>query len=386
FFYFGSFSGNPFADFLLGLPGFTVNGVSASGGGISGKFKGYPVSAFVHDDWHVSSRLTLSLGLRWDYFGNFPEKNNRLANFIAANGGEFVLASSGGQVNTAQQLPGSQDYLSQFVPFITSEQAHLPRALYNSPKADFAPRVGFAYDLFGKQKTVLRGGYGMFYDPSTLNTLAIGLFSPPFFKLGQFPSFLLPASEASIHTVLNNVQPGQLAFANPRNPDWKDQYIHQWNLSIQQQLTQSLMFSVAYVGSKGTHLLENDFSFNYSAPGNPATASLRLPYPYLGPTTKLNAIGNSNYNALQLHAESRVWKGLTFTTNYTFGKSLDGDSLAQSLVNGQLQQDPTNLRLDYARSAFDVKHNFVANFVYSLPFTADDHWKHVVEGWQVTGI
>jgi hypothetical protein len=387
FLYFGSFTGNPFADFLLGLPGFALNGISATGGGTSGKFRGRPAAFFVQDDWHVSSRLTLNLGLRWDYFGNYSEDNNRLANFIhTPNGGAFVLASSGGTVNTADQIPGSQANLSKFVPFITSEEAGLPRSLYHTPKANFAPRIGLAFDVFGNQKTVLRAGSGIYYEPTTLNTLAIVLFSPPFFNLGQLPSFLLPASQASIHTVLNNIQPGQLAFAEPRNPDTKDQYLYQWNLSIQQQLTPSLMLSAAYVGTKATHLFESDFSFNYAAPGDPTTVQQRVPFPFLGPTSWINNIQNSNYNALHLHAEQRLWKGVTYNVNYTFGKSLDTDSLGQVLANGSLHQDPTNFRLDYGRSAFDVKHNFVANFIYALPFSAASHWKKMVEGWQVTGI
>jgi len=140
------------------------------------------------------------------------------------------------------------------------------------------------------------------------------------------------------------------------------------------------------VGSKGTKLYGNDFSFNLAAPGDPATVTSRLPFPQLAPATRLASIGNSSYNAFQMRLTERLAHGLTFVANYTFGKSIDDDSLGQSLDSGQLSQDPSNHHLEHARSAFDVRHNFVANFNYLLPFRASGGLKRIVEGWQFGGI
>ncbi len=380
FTYSGLFTRNNFADFLLGLPG-TSRG--RLGERITFHRNG-GWAAYFQDNWHLTPRFTLNLGLRWEYVGSPSEKNNRLANFDPVTK-RFILASEGGQVNTAQQIPGSQALLERFFSFVTSEEADLPRALYYRDLNNFAPRIGFAWDVNGNQKTVVRGGYGIFYNDATKNLLILQTSVPPFFQGIVVSGVGLTPAQASIHTVLN-VTPGATPGTNARDLNFRDGYAQQWNLSVQQSLTGNMVVEARYAGAKGTKLYSNDFSFNFAAPGDPATALARLPFPQLAPATRLASIGNSSYNALQMRLTQRLSHGFTFTTNYTFGKSIDDDSLGQSLESGQLNQDPTNRRLEHARSAFDVRHNFVANFTYNLPFRADGGLKRIVEGWQLGGI
>src|SRR5262249_4523250 len=208
---------------------------------------------------------------------------------------------------------------------------------------------------------------------------------PPFFQSIIVSSVGFTPAQASMHTVLI-VPPGATPGLNPRDLNFRDGYVQQWNLTLQQSLTNNLVVEGRYVGSKGTKLYSNDFSFNFAAPGDPSTVISRLPFPQLAPGTRLSSIASSSFHALQIRVTERLSRGLTFTTNYTYGKSLDDDSLGQSLDSGQLNQDPTNRRLEWGRSAFDVRHNFVANATYDLPFRADGGLKKLVEGWQLSGI
>jgi hypothetical protein len=380
FTYTGQFSGNNFADFLLGYPG-TSRGKL---GERTTFFRNGDLALHFQDNFHVTPHFTFNLGLRWEYFGSPSEKNDRLANFDPLTK-RFILASRGGKVNTDQQVPGSQALLATFFPFVTSEEAGLPRALYRRDLNDFAPRVGFAWDVFGSQKTVVRSGYGIFYNDATKNLLILQSSVPPFFQSIVRSSVGLTPAQASVHVVLN-VPPGAMPGMSARDLDFRDGYVQQWNLSVQQSLTSNLVAEARYVGSKGTKLYGNDFSFNLAAPGDPATVTSRLPFPQLAPATRLASIGNSSYNAFQMRLTERLQHGLTFTANYTFGKSIDDDSLGQSLDSGQLSQDPSNHHLEHALSAFDVRHNFVANFNYLLPFRASGGLKRIVEGWQLGGI
>ncbi|MBI3951631.1 MAG: TonB-dependent receptor [Acidobacteria bacterium] len=380
FIYFGTFTGNAFADFLLGLPGFSLAGQ----GDLTGRWRGGSLAFYYQDNWHVSPRLTLNLGLRWEYFGSPSESRERQANFDPVTR-RFILASEGSRVNTSQQLPGAQQFLEQFFPFVTSEEAGLPQSLFERDLNNFSPRFGFAWDVFNNQKTVLRGGYGLFFNQSTRNLLALQLTVPPFFNFARVPSFLSPPAQANVHVTLD-VPAGSNAFFFPLQTDYRDGYVQQWNLSLQQSITKDLVVEARYVGTKGTKLYTNDFSYNLAPPGDPATAVQRRPFPQFAASSRISSIANSSYNALQLRATQRLSHGLAFLVNYTFGKSLDTDSLGQSLENGQLGQDPRNRRLEWGRSGFDVKHNFVANFTYDLPLKAEGGWKRVVEGWQLGGI
>jgi hypothetical protein len=212
------------------------------------------------------------------------------------------------------------------------------------------------------------------------------LFTPPYFNAALIPGFLFPPPLASIHNTLA-VPPGLFPFFFPLNPEIRTPYIQQWNLSVQQEIAGDMVIEARYVGSKGTKLASLDTTFNLARPGDPTTVQARLPYPDFAPSTgQITAEGDSSYNALQLRATQRLWRGLAYSVNYTFGKSIDDDSGVQALESGGIRQDPYNRRSDRGRSNFDVRHNFVANLTYDLPFRADGGLKRLVEGWQIASI
>lgn len=379
--FFGTWTANPYADFLLGLAGFSISGQ----GSPTLHMRSGSAGTYVQDSWQVTPKFTLNLGLRWEYFGLPGDKDRRQANYLRDTN-EFVLASKDGQVNTELLYPGALANLKLLRSVVTSEEAGLPAALIKRDLNNFAPRIGFAWNVFG-QKTVVRAGYGVFFNEATLNQVSItALFTPPFFNVALIPSLALPLPLASIHTTFL-LPPASFPFFFPVNPDLRTPYIQQWNLSIQQELTKDFVLEARYVGSKGTKLSSFDYTFNLARPGDPATAQARLPYPDFAPSTgEVTTEADSSYNALQLRATQRLWHGLTYTANYTFAKSIDDDSGVLSFESGGLRQDPYDRRADRGLSNFDVRHNFVANFTYDLPFTSKGRLKQLAEGWQLTGI
>jgi hypothetical protein len=379
--FFGAFTANPYADFLLGLSSFSIGGQ----GSPTLNIRSGHAATYIQDNWQFRPNLTINLGLRWEYFGLPSDKDLRQANYLRDKN-VFVLASKDGQVNTEQQLPGALDNLRLLRDVITSEEAGLPSALFKRDLNNFAPRIGMAWSLFGN-RTVLRTGYGVFFNEATLNQVSTtALFTPPFFNAALIPGFLLPLPLASIHTTLAG-PPGAFPFMFPLNPEIRTPYIQQWNLSIQHELSKDIVVEARYVGTKGTKLASLDYTFNMAQPGDPATAQARLPHPDFAPSTgAVTAEADSSYNALQLRATQRLWRGLSYTANYTFGKSIDDDSGVQALESGGIRQNPYDRRADRGRSNFDVRHNFVANFTYDLPFTSEGRLKKLVEGWQLTSI
>ncbi|HLQ77625.1 MAG TPA: TonB-dependent receptor, partial [Terriglobia bacterium] len=213
----GVFSANPFADFLLGYPAVAT----ALTGDPLLHGRGYGLGAYIQDDWRVTPRLTLNLGLRYDVITPFTERDNKLANFSPEIGG-FVIAGSPGHVNPSadfSRFPG--------VPFKTAQELGYPDALTNGDYNNFAPRVGFAYSPLGT--VAVRGGFGMFYDTGLLGgRFGILGFNPPFTGLKLFlnfdPTTPIPA-QLSLVTPAANVVLGQGPQKNFPNA-----YLEEWNL------------------------------------------------------------------------------------------------------------------------------------------------------------
>src|SRR5215470_5074356 len=332
---------------------------------------------FIEDDWKVTSRLTLNLGLRYEYLGVFQEQGNRLSNFV----------------------PG--------VGLVRVGDAGLPD-LYQPDHNNFAPRFGFAYNLRGKGRTIVRGGYGLYYDTPSQDYFLLqgfqngGPSSPatnPLPGLGVF-NVTFPAT-ASIP-----FGPGVPIFGNATgtpptsnialfgvDQKLRTPYVHNYNFNVQQELRPGMVLQVGYVGSRGTKLFRVR-DINQATPGPAATRQLRRPFnsqfPQFSFIDYLETSANSNYNALQTTLQQRLTHGLNFHIAYTWSKSIDDAS--NGIYGGtrgvSFPQDSFNLRAERAVSSFDLRHRFSANLTYDLNLNRWlNSWpKHLTEGWQLSGI
>jgi trimeric autotransporter adhesin len=419
------------ANFLIGaVDGGLGNGQYTTGDPTMALKNGF-WSAYSQNDWRATRKLTINLGLRWEFQGPLTERYNRLSQFNL--GGVNETGTAG---------------LYQF-----SGVNGNPRWQTNANWKNFAPRVGFAYQL--GSKTVIRSAYGITYDMITgVGSGAQGFGSDGF----SSPAYvqIRPASGLDIlqNQYTNAFRSGGVtAGANPMNPvllgqnvtafirtDSKIPYTQQWNFTIQRELPGSLDLQVAYVGTKGTALAIQQTPVNqtndipqatlnsglgtYVATGiNPLTSLvtnpfygtiatnsnlnnstiqqqyLNLPYPAYGGVTRFqDRLGSSSYNALQVTVRRAFATGFQITGAYTWSKSIDfGGAYTAQVQTGATQgspfYSPTNQGLDRSISAFDSPQRVVISYLWELPLGKGKPFlantpvvNHIVGGWKVGGI
>jgi hypothetical protein len=411
-------TGNAVADFLLGYynnastfqPGpFTPSGET----GNLNQYHFLYVAPFFQDDWKVNNRLSLNLGLRWDYRSVPFEQGNKMF--------WFDTAQAGGGLCYADQALGSQSISALGGPIAPPGNGFYNYCGRHNPadgsKKPFAPRIGFAYRL--DDKTVVRGGYGLFFDSSETREIDdSGDIYPFVVRASPTPTTdpTLPKLTDDLFTpvTLHQVTPAQdgsqffavIISEKPRNP-----YVQQWSLSVQRELARNTTLEVNYVGNKGTHLLNRTNIGQPLPPTDPelcATSggtagdcpvATRRPYPNI---TSGNGFldsewdGYSNYNAANVKLEKRT-RSMAFLAVYTWAKSLDDKSAAAGLGATNAfagHMDEHDPRLDYGPSDFDVPQRFVASYVYQLPFGRGKKYGTsmnraadlAVGGWEVTGV
>ncbi|MEP6719399.1 MAG: TonB-dependent receptor [bacterium] len=349
-------------DFLAGNLG---GGRSARGNSNRNTFQNSH-AGYLQDTFRRNARLTLNLGLRWDYFGVIGEKNNLLSNFDRTNG--LVLVGS----------PG------------------LPR-LYKRDFNNFSPRLGLAWDLGGKGKTVVRAGWGLFYDAFSQDFFAGQL---PFNTFNPGPAFN-PVGSAPVlfsFSTVGTIQNGVAIFSGFGDSDvfavdrnLATPYVQNFNLNLQHELFKNGVLEVGYVGSHGTKL------FRYrdiNQPVNPSVSSARPfdngPFAPSGGTffyvNHLETTANSNYNSLQTSFTLRNRRGWSAGINYTWSHSIDNASDGQDYVANATQPD-NSYRADLERgnSNFDSRHRFVATASYNIPNFAPAH-PRLGQGWQLNTV
>ncbi len=311
---------------------------------------------YAQDDWRVTRTLTVNLGLRYDYNTVWSEQHGRMENF------DFATQS-----------------------FTTAGQA-----VYETPKHDFAPRVGFAWDPFGKGRTVVHAYGGLFYMPLQMGfglTTNIPEYSN--YNVDLFTAlFSSPPIPISYPAPNPRIVPGiQNVTIFPTHP--QDPLSTNWMFGVQQELFQDTVLTVNYVGNKATHMQAGvDFSGINLNPSNPNQSGRACAN--TAPAGCLYANENyepdvlsSTYNALQAQLRSNMGRKLNFQMNYTWSHEID------DLVNvfGGWS-DPFNINLDRASGDWDVRHNFTASVVYSLPELKDTNAfeHHLLGGWQASSI
>jgi hypothetical protein len=330
--------------------------------------------AYIQDDWRVNSKLTLNLGLRYDLFVPYVEVYDRQSNFDTSTG-KFVVASDDATINGIK----------------------VGRQLQTTPKKDFAPRFGFAYDLFGKGQTVLRGGYGIFWNNPLTGTSSQKPSNPPFLLSNSLSTTLLPALKLSAGIPAPPpVDPNRAPSGTTRSifdPEFADGYAQQWNLNLSQQLGRNYALELSYVGSKGTHLVIKD-DINQAPPVvGVNNADVNRPFITLDPglrsLSQVQSRGDSNHHAMLVKFSNRFSNGLLFVNSYTFGKTIDSVSDTEGTV-----QNAYDIARDRAVSDFDIKHNFTSSWTYDLPF-GKGKWiggninslaDKFIGGWQLSGI
>ncbi|MBL8172882.1 MAG: TonB-dependent receptor [Acidobacteria bacterium] len=345
-------TGNPLANLLFGLP--LVTGGARLDNAQHLRTESY--NLFVNDNYRITPKLTLSLGLRYE-FNSPPVDTEDRANIYDTATGKLVQVGASG----------------------------IPRGGYEADKNNFAPRVGLAWALGKDSKTVVRTGYGVYFDQSPLAPGEGLYFNAPYFDFRYY--YQSQQAPLTVYNPFPFNTPGQSApsaFAYDR--DLRTSYTQHWNLSVQHQLGNSTVAEVAYVGSKGTKLLS---SRDINQP-TPSTRQPNLPRnPLFSEITQQEGSGASNYHSLQARVQQRLAAGLSLLGAYTFGKSIDNASgVFASTGDPNYPQNSFNLAAERGRSGFDVRHRFSLSYSYDLPFgkNLNGAAKALLAGWQTFGV
>ena len=320
-------------------------------------------SGFAQDDFKVTPKLTLNLGIRYDFATPVYDAKNHLANFNPAGAGSLVFASDGSLYN---------------------------RSLVEPNHHNFAPRLGVAYQL--DPKSVVRAGYGIFYTPferiGSEDQLAL---NPPSFINNNIS---LPSTAAAPLFLLQNgfpanfLDPSQLVLTRVRiragNPDAPSTYVQQWSFGVQRELPAGMFFEADYVGTKSTHL---NTLRNFNQPINGV-----VPYPNFGQIEYRDPLGNAVYHGLDFTVERRFKGGLAFRAAYTWSKSIDNTAEHLSAYgSNSFSQNGRDFKSWRGLSDFDVPQRLVMSYVYELPFgkgkplASSGILSYIVGGFQTSG-
>jgi len=364
---FGSSPGvTPLGNFLAGTP---TGGFQYSGDSNRNTFENSH-SIYLQDSYRWSSRVTLNLGLRYDYYGLIQEKHGNFTNFNPLTGADILVG---------------QD------------------RLYQPDYDNVAPRVSVAWDVTGHQKTVVRAGFGIFYDAYSQDMFMGHLPFNSFYDPGPAYSGNAPhpisVAGTSGFTLgsgpVFNTFPSLMSDRFGVDQNLRTPYMENYNLNLQQQINRKMTLQVSYVGSQGHKLLR------FRDLNQPTLAMIQAydyhdngcctPGIFTGGGVYYNyeeASGNSIYNSLQTSFRIDNWHGLTSTFNYTWSHSIDDSSDGEDYVPNAAQPDNSQAtnRFNRGNSNFDVRNRLAWNFIYEIPNSSDSRFKIIRNGWGLNGI
>ena len=350
-------TGFDFADFLLGLPQTT----SARFGVPSNYLRSSVYNAFVQDDWRFSSKLTLNLGARYEYFAPFTEKYGHLSDLEIGPDFSSVSVVTG-------QSPG---------PF--------PSSLIRSNSGHVSPRAGVAFRPWVQHKLVFRAGYGIFFDSSVYQRLVVNLINqPPFAQASTLHTNLTqPDQTLTLENGFPQVAPSVLRNTYAVDPNFHLPYGQSWNFGLEDEIARNVVFSATYTGTKGTKL---DLLLGPNRFDARNQLAIRNAQQFTYETSGASSI----YNGLQVGLRRQYHGGFSMGGNYTFSKSIDNAAGVGGA--GRIVAQDLDLRAERGLSGFDVRHRLTLNHVYEFPFGERRRYLNhggalakVLDDWQVGG-
>ncbi|MCZ2075002.1 MAG: TonB-dependent receptor [Bryobacterales bacterium] len=364
----GAYSGFAYADFLLGIPQ------------TSSRLNPAPPSTllntdwswFVQDDWKITRKLTLNLGLRYDYNPPYHEKDDVLFLFDPATGRVVVPSQESLQYVNAQ-------FPQNLIPVVTAKEAGYPPSLYNTDKTNFAPRFGFAYRPFATATFVIRGGYGIYIDP----------FTAALYRSGTGGPFL------SSETFTNSITGGRPLFMFPRafpegfgtlgaqnfspiDPNLRNPYIQQWNLTVERELLK-MGLRISYMGTQSTQFVWMQ-NLNQPLPSMTPFRNEMRRFPAIRDVNYQVNGGVSTYHSFHVVAERKYSSGIYYQLGWTWAKNLS-DVQTEGEGGGRPQNSYARY-LDRGDLPFMSRHRVVGQMLYTLPFGPGKKFLADMRGWQ----
>ena len=371
----GRFSTEPFADMMLGWPSSSRRQLDAAGPyHLVSNYSG-----FIQDDFHVTPTLTLNIGLRYELMKPPHEKFNAWSMFMPDLGKQVIAGK--GVLSDAEFDARIKSLGAQYV--VMADQVGLPNTITRTDWNNIAPRFGFAWRPFGNTRSVVRGGYGLFYGSSSLYRMDEYSDTYPFsinetFSVSGSNPLLVTASNP-FPTDRRSVG-GVTSTYGQSDITPKGQYLQSWNLTLEREFAHGTVIEVAYAGSKGTHLQRRyDINQNYR---DQALRTLR-PYAGFSSIQIISDSSNSHYNSGSITIRRNFTKQFYIRAAYTFAKSIDESSNTGGTIqyNFSTAQDSRNLRLERGRSDFDIGHSFAASFIYVPNLSR----RRLLKDWQFSG-
>jgi Carboxypeptidase regulatory-like domain len=408
----GNFTGNDFADYLLGYgQNYSEDAVKDNG-----NWNNVSWAAYIQDNYRVNNRLTLNLGLRWDGVPHTYEANHRMSNFYPNlyNPADAATFNTAGTICSGPTDPGctaaSPGLGTSPNPILAGYQFYenglgldglngTPKGLVNNHWAAFGPRLGFAYDLTGQGKTVIRGGFGIMYERIQGNDVYNTGGNVPFSANFSTNNVLLSDPKTSVttgNTIVAPPLPIPVAGITGINKYYPLPASYQFSIGVQQALGARTVLSASYVGSQNRH--QNLYSeinqpdegllAGLIATGN---AAYNQDVQYLGYRSIRSSFNEANgdYNSFQVSARGTAWSDLTYQVGYTYSRTNDSYLGGGSGDLNNVSNPYLGWKYDYGPSPFDKRNVAFGNFVYQIPFLKNSEnklLKATLGGWEVSGI